>query len=507
MPYHFEILSLGGDFYKEICEAAQILNAVQEEFHFAAAPPPLRREGLLWVQRDYLTTDIWAFLRDYRAKAKGHRPYIIAVIDRTLSSTKWTNLFGSHLAKEGFAVITLRDHHFYADSHRPFLCYYFIRYALSFIAPSLKSHNETRDCFFDFKVKKHDLEKSMASGSICEACTQELAANLNPEMQAALQKMIGVMKAQHKKSTEELPAKTLQRSTHVGILTIREDEFTAVLDRFRDEETRHARGRNGRFYEHVRLTTQKGKEIGVAIARLPERGQGLAQVVANDMIEDLSPKWILLVGIAGGFPDSDWTLGDVIISSRLQDFAVGAILDADTTEFNQLGGPLPIEAEALVTHLAAMRQELGDWNTPGKIGMAKPREEVPDAPDSRFYGSDEWRDKVLESLQHHFPADRAPRDPVCRVAPMISSNFLIKNAALAAQWRQSARLAAAFEMELTGLFNAARYGGSGKTLFFAIRGLSDIVGFKRSPEWTEFACRVAASCADTIIRSGVLIRD
>ena len=85
---------------------------------------------------------------------------------------------------------------------------------------------------------------------------------------------------------------------------------------------------------------------------------------------------------------------------------------------------------------------------------------------------------------------------------MISGNTLVKNADLARQWRVAARHAVGVEMELGGVYLAARYGGDGSTRVLAIRGVSDIVGYKRAPEWTEFACRSAAAFTYGLITSG-----
>jgi hypothetical protein len=81
---------------------------------------------------------------------------------------------------------------------------------------------------------------------------------------------------------------------------------------------------------------------------------------------------------------------------------------------------------------------------------------------------------------------------------------LVKDTKLAQAWRRTARHAAGVEMELGGLYKAARYGGSGDTRVFTIRGISDIVGYKRAPQWTAFACVTAAAFTTALIKSGWL---
>jgi len=256
MPFSIEVLSVGDNSDTKIGEVAQILNAVQEQFKFYLPPEARRQDGAPFLQDDYQTEEVWEFLKDYRATAKGHRPFLIAVVNGKLNSKRTSNLFGSCRAKEndGLAVITLRDHQRFADSFRSFLCYYFIRYALSFVCPELKSHKETRDCFFDFKQNKADLDKSLRSGAFCKGCSQALAKKFNPDIRGSITKLIEAMKSQHMNSEETLHAPSLKGFTQIGILAIREDEFAAVLDRF--EPRRHAAGQN-RYYEHVRLRDKK----------------------------------------------------------------------------------------------------------------------------------------------------------------------------------------------------------------------------------------------------------
>ena len=112
------------------------------------------------------------------------------------------------------------------------------------------------------------------------------------------------------------------RKADFGIITIREDEFKAVASRFKLTPQRGASGRN---YGISQIQTRDGKNRTVAIARCAEQGPQAAQQLANEMINDLSPSLLLVVGIAGAVPDTDFTLGDVVVSSRIHDFGVNAL--------------------------------------------------------------------------------------------------------------------------------------------------------------------------------------
>src|SRR5262249_41446635 len=54
-----------------------------------------------------------------------------------------------------------------------------------------------------------------------------------------------------------------------------------------------------------------------------------------------------------------------------------------------------------------------------------------------------------------------------------------------------ARQIQAVEMESAGVYRAVH----GRVPFLAIRGISDVVGFKRHPDWTAYACHSAAAFA------------
>jgi hypothetical protein len=81
-----------------------------------------------------------------------------------------------------------------------------------------------------------------------------------------------------------------------GILTIRDDEFEAVLDRF-PEDVGLVSGR--REYNVRRLDLGGGDAYTVAIVRCLEQGNAEAQLAAGALLDEMDPQW-LLVGIAGG---------------------------------------------------------------------------------------------------------------------------------------------------------------------------------------------------------------
>jgi len=284
-----------------------------------------------------------------------------------------------------------------------------------------------------------------------------------------------------------------------AVITIRPDEFEAVLERFSPRQPVEG---GKQLYEYCRLTTDESVECSVVVVRSLEQGANSAQSVARDVIEDLDPRWLILVGIAGGVPDSEFSLGDVLLASRLHDFSVSAAIEGSPPTFEQTGGPMHPEVERLLAALPAWRDRLGDWSSQTSIGRAKPTVCVPKAPNARsLYGSSDWKRKVRDSLAWHFPPASPARPPLFHIGPSAGANVLLKDTQLLSRWQESARHLTHVEMEAGGVYQAAH---KANLPLLCVRGISDIVGFRRAPEWTAYACHAAAALVHALIRRGPL---
>ncbi|HEX8821372.1 MAG TPA: hypothetical protein VF794_15710 [Archangium sp.] len=284
-----------------------------------------------------------------------------------------------------------------------------------------------------------------------------------------------------------------------AIITIREDEFRAVLDRFPGETVES----QNRFYRVSRVPVSDGSTALVGIARAFEQGTGEAQALARQIIDDLDPHWILAVGIAGGVPDFEHTLGDVVLSTRVNDLTVHAVYETAPAQFAMAGGPSSQEVIKLVTALPILESKIQGWNTRESIGRNRPP--VDWSKPEALYGDEKWQERVLDSLKHHFGPSATSRGPLVRAGPINSSDALIKDTKTLQQCLDLTRNALAVEMEAAGVYRAVRSGGR-ETPFLSIRGLSDIVGFKRHPDWTTYACHSAAAFTLALVRSGLAKR-
>ena len=290
----------------------------------------------------------------------------------------------------------------------------------------------------------------------------------------------------------------LKGKIDVAIITIRSDEFEAVLERFPSQN--HVSGR--RYYSVGNIDTGKGRSYLTAVTRCTFQGEGEAQDVARDVIADLEPRWLLVVGIAGGRPSTEFTLGDVVLSTKIYDMTVKAVSEGRPAEYAIGGGPGKKSLTNLVAYLPALKSLLAEWNGLQSIGRSHPA--VPLANNGlKTYGSPQWQQEVVDSLQHHFGSLTSPRKPIFISGAILSSDSLIKDTQTLIEWLKMARDAVAIEMEAAGIYRAAR-SGDNEIPFLGIRGISDIVGLKRHQDWTSYACHSAAAFALAFVKAGVI---
>jgi nucleoside phosphorylase len=274
----------------------------------------------------------------------------------------------------------------------------------------------------------------------------------------------------------------------IAIITTREDEFEAVLQRFKPVPYREP---GKRSYGICHLETKGGNHYTIAIARCSEQGNDTSQQLAHDMIHDLDPRLILVVGIAGGVPHDEFTLGDVIVSTRIHNLNVGAQHEDGSSTFDIRGGIHPAISD-ITSSLLLYQDQLAGWNTPASVGRERPSL---DPRQAIIGGEEEWRKKVQASLDLHFGTRQGrERPPKFKAGSIASSNHLMRNPLILKQWREIARTVIAVEMEAAGVYQAAQ-GIERQYPVMAIRGISDIVGLERDAQWTAYACQTAAAFA------------
>jgi nucleoside phosphorylase len=187
----------------------------------------------------------------------------------------------------------------------------------------------------------------------------------------------------------------------------------------------------------------------------------------------------------------DISLGDVVLSTRVLDFSVEARKFGQETTYNVGGGPIPKSIAAGIANLGARESELGRW---WEDLPAKP---LVNLTSGKLYGPKAWQREVRKKLQVHYGKGITGRVPTFSAGPIASSDRLVKDPKVLLPWITSARSILAIEMESAGVHRATR----DNTPMLSIRGLSDIVGFRRQDAWTKYACASAAVFTRAYLRT------
>jgi nucleoside phosphorylase len=288
-----------------------------------------------------------------------------------------------------------------------------------------------------------------------------------------------------------------------AILTIKEEEFEAVLSQLPPSGARTVS--LARAYALRQVPQRNGNIATVAVTRCPSQGNGVSQDVARDILHDLDPQWILVVGIAGGVPSSEFSLGDVLLGSGVMDMSVEEIRNRRPPTTAADGHHAHPDVENYCAIVKAEGEALGEWNRLLEApfeSMQELQEPAMRLEPPSFYGSKEWIRKTQDVLRAE--VTKRPRRPRVSAGLIAASDKLIKSTPTLARWLAVARQIRAVEMESAGVYRAARGRGRHRKEYpaMAIRGISDVVGFKRDDAWTKYACVSAAAFAHAFIASG-----
>jgi predicted acylesterase/phospholipase RssA len=199
MPLTIEILSTKEELYPTLELACKSLNVVQTEFCYKIIPEELRAETIKFDQKEYTTKEAFDHLRTFRERDKGRHAYLMLVVDGFLEQDKGLgNLFGSHRGDQGIAVFTTIDSDRFVQDLVRFCGYYIVRYTISFLNPTIRSHEQQEDkyCIFHKKINKADIKESLQSGALCETCKRQLLPSISSREWEAIKSLLKVISNQ-----------------------------------------------------------------------------------------------------------------------------------------------------------------------------------------------------------------------------------------------------------------------------------------------------------------------
>lgn len=278
-----------------------------------------------------------------------------------------------------------------------------------------------------------------------------------------------------------------------GVLTVREDELEAMAEQCSKWGMREyfVTGRR-QSYLMFDMALRHDLIYRLVLARSIRQGAADAQTRTRNIIDDFDPSWLMLVGIAGAPPSDEFTLGDVVVATELNNFSVRATVFGKPLEYRLGGGRMARDVEDFIALLAVRRKRLGNWNEKEVLGLKTPRVDP-----SRTYGDRKWRKKVRDAIRVHFrPSGILKRNPRITTRSFAGGDTLVKDDATWKEWQAHARQIEAVEMELPGVYEAAHAYERTYPILVS-KGISDIVGLRRDDAgaWTKYACATSAAGA------------
>lgn len=118
----------------------------------------------------------------------------------------------------------------------------------------------------------------------------------------------------------------------IVIVTALEEEREAVLHRLPRRRRKNPTGDDIHVYYTANLpVTFPDRTSGtyrVAVLSLPSMGRVQAATATNDAIRRWQPRYVLLVGIAGGIGTAGVQLGDVLVADQVVDYELQKLTTA-----------------------------------------------------------------------------------------------------------------------------------------------------------------------------------
>lgn len=250
-------------------------------------------------------------------------------------------------------------------------------------------------------------------------------------------------------------------TTDFVIITALEEERDAVLAHLPGNQRIMPSAEDIRTYRFARVPVHfpdgsKG-EYTVAVLSLISMGRVEASLATSDAIRRWSPRYVLMVGIAGGIGDEGVNVGDVLLSSQVIDYEVQKLTD---------------EGESI--------RYSGHRADPRLLDAAQNMTQS------------EWRAEITIAR----PGDGQPRR---LVGPVATGDKVVARKALLNKLRADWPKLIGIEMEAGGAA-AAAFHSAQKPGFFMVRGVSDLADAHKNDDWREYACDVAAAYTIALLK-------
>jgi nucleoside phosphorylase/tetratricopeptide (TPR) repeat protein len=252
-----------------------------------------------------------------------------------------------------------------------------------------------------------------------------------------------------------------------AIITALEKEAKAVVTRLENYSIQRFEDRDIRTYHCGTVPIQGTDRVYHVVVLLPSMGEISAANAATDAITLWNPRFVLMVGIAGGIPQDDLDLGDVVVADQVVGYEYGKVTDHESKPYEIKPRDRVYPASALLLDRV---RNFWDESWTQQVNAPRP-------------------DNATRAVSKLF------------IGPIASGNKVIASTEFRQKLTTRWPKLIAVEMEAEGIF-AAVFDRPQIRGTLVIRGISDMADERKSDDWQEYAADAAAAFAVGFLKSG-----
>lgn len=262
--------------------------------------------------------------------------------------------------------------------------------------------------------------------------------------------------------TTDLARQVASESVDFAIVVALPKEFEALRSHFPELARVVATGHDTRSYFKATIAAADGSAYRIVATLLPTMGNLDAAHATADLINRWNPRYILVVGIAGGLRRDSQDFGDIIASESIVYYEPGKVRDTSVEPRNR--------------QFLADRTLLDGLH---HLNDARWKTRLPMRPDGRPSTGDR---------------------PQIHVGPIASGEKVVASQGEVKRLLAAQRDLIGIEMESAGVASAA-FSALKQIGFITIRSICDFADGRKNDDWHSYASHAAAACVRAFVES------
>lgn len=210
------------------------------------------------------------------------------------------------------------------------------------------------------------------------------------------------------------------------------------------------------------------KKISVVMSFANQKGMVAATSLATKMINNFSPKYMVMTGIAGGTKPDKMDFGDVIVASSTWDYRAGKDIRKEE-EAKHLNSMSAISMDTkLISYCRTLAQDID----------------------------------CLRKIKDDFKQGDAPStDLKLLIGPVVSGASVVTDSEIVKDVLENQdRDVLAIEMEIYGMYYAANWAINPRPKFIAVKAISDFADSKKGDQYHKYASYTSAKIFEVLAK-------